>query len=1015
MSSFVRTAVAILVAAPVVAWAGNGFWSSNGPYGGLTYDMVIDPATPSNLYATSRGGFFRSNDGGSSWSRAQSGIVGSVSWDFPVMMDAERPQRLYTVDSAGRLYRTTDGALNWAPTGYVVPAGEFAARLADQPGAANAGRYFLATGSGVGAGLPGPGLLRTIDDGATFTRLGGGLPNVGFVSVVADPADPGRILAGTDYNFTVQPTDPSVPAIWRSTDGGDTWNAVYTAGGTGVTQRAEAISFGAGSRVYAEVECQILRSDDDGATWTPGAFTECGASVAAHPSLANTVYRGGPSGLTASTDGGTNFGPSPATLTPNPTFTDGLGRPLPAYVRRVVLDPAFPAAGAPIWAVTEGAGLFRSIDGGASFSNFDVNTGLAATNVRALAVHPSTFYNATSGGVSTTRPIYAGFGDSFYGSPAIWRSVNNGATWPTANTNLRGSNIRGIAFDDTTVGAPGQNAAPPTLATATVYAVGRSPLSGVTAAYRNGGLYKSTNGGGNWSVIDGGLPRLGTPPNDYASVGTLRSVLLDPRSCTNPPPGNLRCGTDPLTGTGQSPLNTVWANATGRGALGWRVLRSTDGGASWSSRDNGIPVPTVDGQSLTPIVLAMDPNNGNTLYLSTTVFIPEAVTPSIANGVFKTTDGGANWAPAIGPNGLGGLPRYPGTTDTALDVLALAVHPIDSGKLWASTINLLDRSGAGIWYSDDGGASWNSRSSGIPSGLDIRAMIVDPGNPQVLYASGAGTEANPGAVYKTENGGQTWRSISIGLPADSALALALDTQNFNLIHAGTNLGIWSLTQLQDTDGDGAPDNRESFSPNPGGGSGGDGNGDGTPDALQGDVGSSIVLDAPQWEGQFGRGTQALIDAAPQGGALSFTTDIQGTTCPQATDVQGVVAASYGRDYFNGNSGRFYDYPRDLVRFEIPNCGSAVVDITFHNITLTGLPDFNDYQWSFRFRGPQVPGVDATIGWYDLGARAQKLSATKWRITLDANQFGSYRPDDNSILFVGGPAFSNDRVFRSGFE
>lgn len=63
----------------------------------------------------------------------------------------------------------------------------------------------------------------------------------------------------------------------------------------------------------------------------------------------------------------------------------------------------------------------------------------------------------------------------------------------------------------------------------------------------------------------------------------------------------------------------------------------------------------------------------------------------------------------------------------------------------------------------------------------------------------------------------------------------------------------------------------------------------------------------------------------------------------------------------------------------------------------------------------MPGQDATIGWYDLGARAQKLSGTKWRITLDANQFGSYRPVDDSILFMGGPAFSNDRVFRSGFE
>ena len=1008
MNSFTRRAVAILVAVPVVAWAGNGFWSSTGPYGGLTYDLVVDPATPSNLYATSRGGVFRSADGGASWTRAQSGIVGSVSWDFPLMMDGDRPQRLYTIDTAGRLYRSTDGALNWSQTGFTVPADVSPWRLVDKPGAGTEGVFFLAT-QGFGA-LAGPGLFRTVDDGATMVRLGGGLPAVSFSSVEVDPADPNRVLAGTDYDYNLQPTDPSVPSLWRSTDGGTNWSPVYSAGGTGIAQRVDAIAFGAGNRVYALVDCQLFRSDDDGATWvvTPSA---CFGTLRAHPTVANTVFAGGTSGLQVSTDGGASFGLSPTSLTPNATYTDLLLRPLPAYVRRIVLDPAFPAPGAAIWAVTEGAGLFRSLDGGANFSNFDVNSGLAAANVRSLAVHPSAVFSAT------TRPIYAGFGDSFYGSPAIWRSVNNGATWPIANNGLRGSNIRAIAFDDTTVGAPGQQAPPPGLATSIVYAAGSSARNAVGPAYRNGGIYKSSNGGSTWTTLDGGMPRTGTPPNDFANIGsTVRSLVLDPRSCASPPPGNARCGTVAGLTLGQSPLNTIWANATGRGALGWRVLRSTDGGLNWASRDNGIPVPTVDGQTLTPIILAMDANDSNTLYVSTVLNNGAGVTPpTIANGVFKTTDGGANWAPANGPAGAGGLPRYPGATDTALDVLAMAVHPSLSGTLWVSTINIVDASGSGIWKSTTGGASWTPSSVGIPAGVDIRAIIVDAGAPNVLYAAGGGTEANPGAVYKSDDAGDTWRSISIGLPADSALALALDPVNASLIHAGTNLGVWDLTQVPDTDGDGASNNTESISPTPGGGGTGDGNGDGTPDALQGDVGSSIVLDAPQWEGRLGRGTQALLDAAPQGGALSFTTDIQGSSCNQATDVQGVVAASYGRDYLNGNSGRFYDYPRDLVRFEIPNCGAAVVDITFHNITFGGLPDFNDYQWSFRFRGPQVPGQDATIGWYDLGARAQKLTATKWRITLDANQFGSYRPDDNSILFVGGPAFSNDRILRNGFE
>jgi hypothetical protein len=112
-----------------------------------------------------------------------------------------------------------------------------------------------------------------------------------------------------------------------------------------------------------------------------------------------------------------------------------------------------------------------------------------------------------------------------------------------------------------------------------------------------------------------------------------------------------------------------------------------------------------------------------------------------------------------------------------------------------------------------------------------------------------------------------------------------------------------------------------------------------------------------------------------------------------------------------------------VRFEIPQCQQATVEITFHQAGfLPGVcPDFNDYQWSFRFYGPQVPGDNSTFGWYDLGSRATRVGPKKWRLTLDAGQFGSYRPNDpanpsnNAILFVGAPALSGDRILRSGFE
>ena len=142
--------------------------------------------------------------------------------------------------------------------------------------------------------------------------------------------------------------------------------------------------------------------------------------------------------------------------------------------------------------------------------------------------------------------------------------------------------------------------------------------------------------------------------------------------------------------------------------------------------------------------------------------------------------------------------------------------------------------------------------------------------------------------------------------------------------------------------------------------------------------------------------------------LSTPTTAQG--CKQAVDVQAVYAVQHGRDYLPG--GRYYKYPRDLVRFEVLDCSRAVVDVAFHNAAFN-----TEYGWSFRFRGPATPGADGSIGWHDISARAARVagSPTKWRLTLDANQFGSYRPVGDNVMFVGGPACYDDRIFRNNME
>src|SRR5262249_4669973 len=66
------------------------------------------------------------------------------------------------------------------------------------------------------------------------------------------------------------------------------------------------------------------------------------------------------------------------------------------------------------------------------------------------------------------------------------------------------------------------------------------------------------------------------------------------------------------------------------------VFKSTDGGASWTASDSGLPIGTFGPYAVR--LLAIDPQDHSTLYAITSY-----ATPSGAS-IFKTTDGGANWS-----------------------------------------------------------------------------------------------------------------------------------------------------------------------------------------------------------------------------------------------------------------------------------------------------------------------------------------------------------------------------------
>lgn len=1005
----------ITIGATSSAIAGSGVWSSSGPDGGIIYEVRHDPNVVGAMYATSRGGFFKSDDGGLTWVASNNGLVDITN--NPLIIDADAPGHLYVFDFGNRLYRSTDYGTTWLPTGYVIPTGFYPWFAADEPG--SVGTFYFTMSPTTVATPSSPALLKTTDQGVSFATPGSGLPNAGFYAIAVDPANGQHVLAGTDGG------DAYPFALYRSVDGGATWSGV----GPANSYWSSAISFGAGAdpmrTIYAAIDETLYRSDNSGASWT--ATNVNAEHVLAHPTdPLNVLFTGAFSnlGLHRSTDGGASSLPLTAGLSANATYVDGSGVPVPIDPFWLAAEPGYPAPGTALWLSTEGDGLFRSIDGGTSWSNSQI--GLRATNIRAISIHPNAL--AINPGTGASRNVYAGFGDTFFSSPALFRSIDGGGSWNPLNSGLRASLLRALVIDPTTAGV-GSGGPPPSLNSATMYAAGRSSLSGSAERYRESGLYKSTNAGLNWTVLDGGLPRLGVAPNDFADLGTVRGIAIDPRSCTTPPVSG-PCTSGPLQtlfavadGTRSTIIDTTSVPGTRRTITTQthQLVRSGDAGANWAARDGAAsgfvvsrtvrtcpasPTPpnnctgpsTVESNLLVrPNAVVHSPSTSGVAYVGTYLAVAPTGTippPDPVTGVYKTVDGGATWSAMNN-----GLPLRASSSTTQHDVLALAIHPSNDQILWATTVDFNTPNSGTIYKTVDGGTTWVESGQGLRGNADVRALAVDATDPSgnTLYAAGAGTPSNPGAVYKSDDGGATWRSISVGLPADSALSIAVDPFNASVIHAGTNTGIWSLTQVPDADGDGIPDGTENNAPG-----GGDGNGDSQPDAAQRDVGSTVVIfRRPEGSGGF---TTSDVQ-------VNLSTPASPGGCQQAVDVQAPLAAIFGRDYTEDGL-RFYKYPRDLMRFEVVDCARAVVDLTFHGA------DFrNEYGWSFRFYGPLTPGDDDSIRWSPFAARAQLQAGSnnKWRLTLDANQFGSYRPTNNAVLFVGGPACLDDRLFRDSME
>jgi len=570
------------------------------------------------------------------------------------------------------------------------------------------------------------GIFKSTDGGDNWKGLS--VPNsIGIpLALAIDPLNHGTVYAGT-------PT-----GLFKTTDGGASWSLQIN-----MPVLQLAIDPGSPGTVFA-VGPQLFKTTDGGTTWN--AVLDNVFTVAIDPQNPRTVYAGSNGGLFKSTDGGNNWSVTENSLA----------------VYALAIDPQEPNT---LYGLELLRGLFKSTDGGTSWSASD--SGLPLNSIISLAIDPrnegtvyavgTSVFKTTNGGKSwraanseltsaqfkavaidpqNPATVYV-VSDDYGLGEGVFKSTNGGMSWSQANSGLAATSPRALSIDpedpDTIYGVVlgsvvkrtiGGSAWAPVLAKGVYTVAINQQDSSILYAAGPDGVLKSTDRGANWKWIN--LPLVFFSPF---------TVAIDSQNADTVYVG-------------------IWSYDRGSG-----VWKSTDAGTSWSLSRSGLPIADAI------VSFVIDPQRSSTVYAVLYDEFDDSFR-DVHAGVYKSTDGGANWN-AVN-NGL------PPIHSGSIPVSVLTIDPKYPATLYAGTYN-------GVFKSTNGGASWTAANSGLTE--NITSLAIDPLNTNTLYA---GTSYR--GVFKSADAGSTWSAVNPGLTALSVRSLAIDPKDPHRLYAATDGG-----------------------------------------------------------------------------------------------------------------------------------------------------------------------------------------------------------------------------------
>jgi PKD repeat protein len=598
-----------------------------------------------------------------------------------------------------------------------VPLGSFGVSANGGAGRVNCVAFHPTDPNTMFLGAPNGGLWKTTNGGTSWSTNTDMLPTLGVSAIAIDPLSPNTMYIGTG---DIDASDSYGVGVLKSTDGGITWNITglnwLVPQGKNVGRLL--INPNNTNMIFAGTSNGVFRSLDAGATWlrvlTAGPIKD----MEFKPGDPSVVYAASANGFYRSINTGLTFTAVPVSG----------GLPSGSSVNRVAIavSPANPNYVYALFSQASDSGfkgLYLSTNSGSSFTlkanspnllGYDYTGGDSGGNgwyTLSLAVAPYDADEVVVGGVN------------------VWKSYDQGSNW-TCMSHWWGDG--GLPYVH-----------------ADIHNIAYNPDGTALYVVNDGGIYRSADGGNSYTDISNSLQigemyRLGnsvTDPNKVIQGWQDNGCNLYNAGAFNQVSGGdgMECFID---WSNPNYIYTEYQNGA--------ILRSTDGGGSFSDIINNITEP---GQWVTP--WCQDPVTPATLYAG-------------YQNVWKSTNRGNSWTPI--------------STFTSSGLTILKVAKSNPQYIYAGT-------SAAIWRTSDGGSTWSTVSFPLSGGDAVTALEVSDTDPDKIWITRSGYTLN-NKVYKSIDGGASWTNISGSLPNIPVNCVVSQTGSNEGIYAGTDLGVY---------------------------------------------------------------------------------------------------------------------------------------------------------------------------------------------------------------------------------